>query len=64
MPSSGLSSKEAPQLWKSVLGRLEIELNKPTYKTFLQETEAIAFEENQLVVEAPSIFICDALNNR
>ena len=38
MPSSGLSSKEAPKLWKSVLGRLEIELNKPTYKTFLQET--------------------------
>jgi len=64
MPSSGLSSKEAPKLWKSVLGRLEIELNKPTYKTFLQETEAIAFEENQLVVEAPSIFICDGLNNR
>ena len=57
MPSSGLSSKEAPKLWKSVLGRLEIELNKPTYKTFLQETEAIAFEENQLVVELSLIHI-------
>ena len=64
MPSSSLPSKEVSKLWRSVLGRLEIEVNKPTYKTFLQETEAIALEENKLIVEAPSIFICDGLNNR
>ena len=64
MPSSSMSSENLTKLWKSVLGRLEIEMSKPNYRTFLEETKAISFQKNKLQVEAPSIFICDHLNNR
>ena len=64
MPGSSLSIENLTRLWNSVLGRLEIEMSKPTFKTFLEATKALSLQKNKLRVEAPSIFICDHLNNR
>ncbi|MCD4812742.1 chromosomal replication initiator protein DnaA [bacterium] len=55
-------SFSADELWSSVLSELENNLNKQSFETWFTPTRAILFSENKLVIEVPSRFFCDWLN--
>lgn len=61
---SPATSRELARTWRSVLGRLELEVGPHTFDTWLRETRAVAFDGTTLVAEAPSPFKCDWLNER
>ena len=64
MRSRGMSGdRELTRTWRTVLGRLEIEVSRANYETWLKATRPLAREGGALVVEAPSSFHCDWLNS-
>jgi chromosomal replication initiator protein len=53
----------SPQdLWSSILSELQNQLNQQSYETWFTPTRALSLTENKLVVEVPSRFFCDWLN--
>lgn len=54
-----LSSQE---LWEKVLDELRKTLNKQSFDTWFKPTRSLSFSENKLVVEVPSRFFSDWLN--
>lgn len=52
------------ELWKAVLGEMELSLSKANFTTWLKNTTAVANEENALVVSVPSGFIKEWLENK
>lgn len=49
-------------LWSLILQDLETSLNKQSFDTWFKPTRALTYSENKLVIEVPSRFFCDWLN--
>lgn len=52
------------QLWQETLRYIEGKLSKPSYDTWISQTEALAIHEDTLVVVAPNEFVRDWLEDR
>ncbi|MFP3895815.1 MAG: chromosomal replication initiator protein DnaA [Anaerolineales bacterium] len=55
---------DANQLWQTALGQLELQLDSPTYDTWIKDTEVISYEDDVLVVGVHSAYAKDWLENR
>jgi chromosomal replication initiator protein len=55
---------DANQLWQTALGQLELQLDRPTYDTWIKNTEVISYEDDVLVIGAHSAYAKDWLENR
>jgi chromosomal replication initiator protein len=55
---------DANQLWQTALGRLQLQLERSTFSTWLQSTRAITCEDGTLVVSVHSAIAKDWLENR
>ncbi|MCE5260004.1 MAG: chromosomal replication initiator protein DnaA [Chloroflexi bacterium] len=55
---------EARQLWQTSLGKLQIQLPKAVYDTWLGSTSALSYEDGVLVVGVQSAYAKDWLENR
>ena len=55
---------DAIQLWRAVLGQLELQLAKPTFDTWLRNSWASSCEDGVLVVGVHSAYAKDWLENR
>lgn len=55
---------DSDQLWQTALGQLELQLPRPTFDTWVKETESLSFEDGVLVVCVPSAYTKDWLENR
>ena len=51
-------------LWRAVLGELEIQLPRPTFETWLKKTEGVSHDEHQFVVAVPTAFAVTWLERR
>ncbi len=58
----GSDPRDAARLWEAALGRLQIEVNRANFETWLRGTRAIARDGGALTVEAGSAFRADWLN--
>ena len=59
-----MTDKSAHNIWTATLGQLEMELPKPTFDTWLKDTEGLAFEGMDLLVQVPSVFTIAWLEQR
>ena len=59
---SSISSSR--DLWRAVLGELELQLPRPTFETWLKKTEGVSLDEHQFVVEVPTAFAVNWLERR
>ena len=51
-------------LWEAVLGRLELQVSKPSFATWLRDTTGVSFDDGRMVVEAASPFAARWLEQR
>ncbi len=49
-------------IWNSVLGELELQINKPNYRTWFEKTRGLRFDGDCFVVGVPSAFVAEYLN--
>ncbi len=54
--------RELAHTWQAVLGRLEVEMNRANFETWLAGTSALTRDGGELLVEAASAFRADWLN--
>ena len=52
------------QLWQQTLRHIESKVSKPSFETWLSETEALSHQDNILTVSAPNEFIRNWLEDR
>jgi chromosomal replication initiator protein len=49
------------QFWNQVLARLQLQLSRPTFETWIQNTTAEDFKDNCLIIRAPNRFVFNHL---
>ena len=54
----------AKEVWRAVLGDLQLQLPRPTFETWLKSTEGVADNGQAFVVEAPTAFTVEWLEKR
>lgn len=54
----------AQQIWETVLGELQIQVNKPNYRTWLEKTVGLSYQDNQFVVGVPNTFVAEYLDKK
>ena len=59
-----MSESTAREVWRAVLGNLQLQLPRPTFETWLKLTEGVAYDDHVFVVEAPNSFAVEWLERR
>lgn len=54
----------AREAWRAALGELQLQLDKPTFDTWLKQTEGVNFDDSRFVVEVPTPFAIAWLERR
>ncbi len=55
---------DAHQLWQATLGQLQVQLAKPTFDTWVKNSQGVSYEDGALVVGVHSAYAKDWLENR
>lgn len=58
------NGRELSRAWQAVLGRLEVEVNKHNFNTWLRDTRPLHASGNIVTVQARTAMNCDWLNQR
>ena len=59
-----MSESTAREVWRAVLGDLQLQLPRPTFETWLKPTQGMAYDDRVFVVEAPNSFAVEWLERR
>lgn len=51
--------RSAQELWEAALGEIQLQVNRPNYRTWFRETKGISFKDNQFVIGVPNIFVAE-----
>jgi chromosomal replication initiator protein len=54
--------RSAPEIWEAALGELQIQVSKPNYRTWLEKTIGLIYQDNQFVVGVPNTFVAEYLD--
>ena len=54
--------KSAREIWGAALGELQIQVSKSNYRTWLEKTVGLDYQNNQFVVSVPNTFIAEYLD--
>ena len=54
--------RSATEIWEAALGELELQVNKPNFRTWLAKTVGLSRQENRFVVGVPNTFVAEYLD--
>ena len=54
--------KPAAELWETALGELQIQVNKPNYRTWLERTTGLSYQKDSFVIGVPNAFVAEYLD--
>ena len=54
-------ARSAQQIWEAALGELQIQVNKPNYRTWLEKTSGISFQGDTFAIGVPNTFVAEYL---
>ncbi len=57
-----MEARSAQGIWEAALGELQVQVTKPNYRTWLEKTVGLSYDDNQFVVGVPNAFIAEYLN--
>jgi chromosomal replication initiator protein len=57
-----MEPKSAQEIWEAALGELQIQVTKPNYRTWLEKTVGLSYQDNQFVVGVPNAFVAEYLD--
>ncbi len=57
-----MGTRSPQEIWEAALGELQIQISKPNYRTWFQNTTGVSFEDNQFVVGVPNAFVAEYLD--
>lgn len=57
-----MEARSAQQIWEAALGELQIQVNKPNYRTWLEKTTGLSYQDSQFVIGVHSTFVAEYLD--
>ncbi len=57
-----MEARSAQGIWEAALGELQVQVTKPNYRTWLEKTVGLSYEDNQFVIGVPNTFIAEYLD--
>jgi len=57
-----MEAGSAQQVWEAALGELQIQVNKPNYRTWLEKTTGLRYQKDQFVIGVPNTFVAEYLD--
>jgi chromosomal replication initiator protein len=54
----------AKEIWESALGKLQIQVSKANYTTWLSNSQGLSCQDNNFVVSVPNVFVAEWLSKR
>ena len=57
-----MEARSAQYIWEATLGELQIQVSKPNYRTWLEKTLGLTYQDNQFVVGVPNTFVAEYLD--
>ncbi|HEY92134.1 MAG TPA: chromosomal replication initiator protein DnaA [Dehalococcoidia bacterium] len=54
--------RPAQEIWTAALGELQIGVSKPNYRTWLEKTIGLSYQDNEFIVGVPNPFIAEYLD--
>ena len=55
-------ARPAQRIWEAALGVLQIQVNKPNYRTWLAKTTGLGYQDSTFVIGVPSTFVAEYLD--
>jgi chromosomal replication initiator protein len=55
-------ARSAQQIWEAALGELQIQVNKPNYRTWLAKTTGLSCQDDEFVIGVPNTFVAEYLS--
>jgi len=56
-----MEARSAQQIWETALGELQLQVTKPNYRTWLEKTTGLSYDESRFVVGVPNTFAAEYL---
>jgi chromosomal replication initiator protein len=56
--------ESAKEIWQSALGKLQIQISKANYTTWLNDSQGLSCHDNVFVVGVPNVFVAEWLSKR
>lgn len=56
--------QSAKEIWKRVLGQLQLEVSEANYATWLSDSQGLSYENDVFVVAVPTVFVTEWLSRR
>jgi chromosomal replication initiator protein len=56
-----MDARSAKEIWEAALGELQIQVSKPYYRTWLEKTVGLSYQDNQFIVGVSNTFIAEYL---
>ncbi len=57
-----MGARSAQEIWEAALGELQIQVTKSYYRTWLEKTAGLSYQDNQFVVGVPNTFVAEYLD--
>ena len=57
-----MEPRSAQEIWEAALGELQIQVTKPNYRTWLEKTAGLGYQDNQFIVGVPNTFVAEYLD--
>ncbi len=57
-----MGASSAQEIWKAALGELQVQVTRSYYRTWLEKTTGLSYEDDQFVVGVPNAFVAEYLN--
>ena len=51
--------RSTQELWEAALGEIQLQVNRPNYRTWFRETKGISYQGNQFVIGVPNTFVAE-----
>ena len=58
-----MEARSAQEIWEAALGELQIQVSKSNYRTWLEKTAGLSYQDNQFVIAVPNIFASEYLDH-
>jgi chromosomal replication initiator protein len=56
-----MGDRSAREIWEATLGELQVQVSKSNYRTWLEKTGGLSYEDGQFVVSVPNTFVAEYL---
>ena len=57
-----MKARSASEIWEAALGELQIQVSKPNYRTWLEKTAGLEYQNDKFVVSVPNVFVAEYLD--